>query len=154
MQHFLHLVLSPNICFVRESNSQHIQTQESCSHQMLSLYEETAVEDFLAFLTFQLSYFSFFPGSYLDLCNGLVDPKGMAAGISGVCVQHKLAWQLLVTDSSQGPGLPPQCDISLQPLLSSEEWQVEGRGMREEQQPPFTSSSPFLPSLIPAALWV
>lgn len=121
MQHFLHLVLSPNICFVRESNSQHIQTQESCSHQMLSLYEETAVEDFLAFLTFQLSYFSFFPGSYLDLCNGLVDPKGMAAGISGVCVQHKLAWQLLVTDSSQGPGLPPQCGISLQPLLSSEE---------------------------------
>lgn len=154
MQHFLHLVLSPNICFVRESNSQHIQTQESCSHQMLSLYEETAVEDFLAFLTFQLSYFSFFPGSYLDLCNGLVDPKGMAAGISGVCVQHKLAWQLLVTDSSQGPGLPPQCDISLQPLLSSEEWQVEGRDMREEQQPPFTSSSPFLPSLTPAALWV
>lgn len=46
MQHFLHLVLSPNICFIRESNSQHIQTQESCSHQMLSLHEEIAVEDF------------------------------------------------------------------------------------------------------------
>lgn len=53
-KHFLHLVLSPNICFVRESNSYRIQTREQrhvpirCSLYTSRLHGK----DFLAFLIF------------------------------------------------------------------------------------------------------